>query len=51
MKEVVIALLISMAIPVFGLWRIEIKRIGNSGCLLPFILSVLIASIGVLLLA
>lgn len=50
MKGIVMGLLIGMAIPVFGLWRLEVKRIGNSGCLLPFILSVLALSIGVLLL-
>lgn len=51
MKGIVIALLIGMAIPIFALWRLETKRIGNGGCLLPFILSVLGVSIGALLFA
>ncbi len=51
MKGIVIALLIGMAIPVFGLWRIEAKHMGSSGCLLPFILSVLLMAIGALLFA
>lgn len=50
MKGIVIVLLIGMAIPVLGLWRVEVKHIGRSGCLLPFILSVLVLSIGTLLL-
>jgi hypothetical protein len=50
-KGILIALLVGVAIPVFGLWRLEVKRGGSSGCLLPFILSVLVTSIGALLLA
>lgn len=49
MKGIVIALLIGMAIPVLGLWQLESKRMGTKGCLLPFILMVLLMSIGALL--
>jgi hypothetical protein len=51
MKGIVIALLVGMAIPIFGFWRLEIERGGSSGCLLPFILSVLVMSVGALPLA
>ena len=50
MKGIVVALLIGMAVPIFGLWRLEVKRGGSSGCLLPFILSILVTSVGVVLL-
>ncbi len=51
MKWFIIAILIGAALPVFGLWRLAAKRMGDGGCLLPFILSVLVLSIVALALA
>lgn len=51
MKEVVVGTLIGLSIAAFGLWRLEAKRMGDGGCLFPFIFGVLIISIAALVLA
>ncbi len=51
MKPFAAGILIGVAVAAFGLWRLEVKRMSSSGCLLPFIFTGLgIASIGILVL-